>query len=425
MKKFINSILPFFLKIGSNNYLTAIRDGLSFTVPFTIVGSLFLIVGNFPIVAWTNFIKPYTPMLNSVVNVSFGMLGLISAIGIGYSLAKNFKIELLSNTIITTIAFLLATVDNKFQISIANLSATGMFTAILVAILTTVVSRFVVAHNLTIKLPDSVPPAVAQSFNSLTPAALVLLIVWLIRVVLQINVNDILQRVFQPLIFGLNTIPGLLVYTFVALALWLIGVHGPNLLAGIVTPIFLSNIAANIKAFQAGQTVPYDVADGFWTLFQNIGGSGCTIGLVLAMLVARSKMYRDLGRLSIGPAIFCINEPVIFGFPIVMNPIMAIPFVATPMILGAMTIVFMRLGWVGRIVTEVPWTTPPIIGPYLATNGSIGAAIWSACTIVISYALYFPFFKILDRKQSAAEATEEKSNAPASASVVSGKGATE
>lgn len=199
-----------------------------------------------------------------------------------------------------------------------------------------------------------------------------------------------------------------MVYTFVALGLWTVGIHGPNLLSGIATPIFLTNIAANMEAFQAGKPIPNEVAEGFWTLFMNIGGSGATIGLVIAMIFAKSKSYRELGRLSLPSAIFCINEPIIFGFPIVMNPIMAIPFVATPTILGVATIILMRLGLVGHIVLQVPWTMPPIIGPYLATNGNIGAAIWSACTIAISYAIYFPFFKASDRKQAALEVDTEK-----------------
>jgi len=407
--KISESLLNRLNGLGSNKYLTAIRDGLSFTIPFTIVGSVFMIIGNFPIQSWLKFITPYAAQLNAAVNVTFGMLGLISAAGIGFALSQRFKVDPFSNTIITIIAFLLATVDDKFQVSVSNLSASGMFTAILVAILTTSILRFTIKYGLQIKMPSSVPPAVAQSFFSLIPAGITLTLVWVIRIVLNIDLNSILQAIFKPLIFGLNTIPGLMLYTFVALALWMVGIHGPNILGGIVTPIFLSNLAGNVSAFQAGKPIPYEVADGFWTLFQNIGGSGCTIGLVLAMLLAKSKMYRDLGRLSLGPSIFCINEPVIFGFPIVMNPLMAIPFIGTPMLLGAITIILMRIGWVGRIVTAVPWTTPAIIGPYLATNGSVGAAIWSACTIGISFVMYYPFFKAADNKQARVELKPENS----------------
>lgn len=404
----INKFLPYLAKMGDNKILKSIRDGLSFTIPFTIVGSVFLIIGNFPVSAWIDFITPYSNQLNSMVTVTFGVLGLISVIGVGYSLAINYDLEPLTNTVIAVLAFLLFTVDEELAIVPGNLGASGMFTAILAGILTMIITRFVTKRDWTIKMPEGVPPAVAKSFSSLTPAAITLTIVWIIRVLLNIDITQILQTIFKPVVFGLNTIPGLMVYTFVALGLWTVGIHGPNLLSGIATPIFLTNIAANMEAFQAGKPIPNEVAEGFWTLFMNIGGSGATIGLVIAMIFAKSKSYRELGRLSLPSAIFCINEPIIFGFPIVMNPIMAIPFVATPTILGVATIILMRLGLVGHIVLQVPWTMPPIIGPYLATNGNIGAAIWSACTIAISYAIYFPFFKASDRKQAALEVDTEK-----------------
>ncbi len=144
-----------------------------------------------------------------------------------------------------------------------------------------------------------------------------------------------------------------------------------------------------------------------------LGGTGSTLGLVLAMLRSRSKMYQSLGKMGLPSAIFCINEPVIFGFPIVMAPIMMNPFVATPMILGTATFLLMKIGLVGKIVFQVPWTIPPIIGPYLATNGSVGAAIWSACTIVIAYLIYLPFFKMAEKKQVLLEAGESEQEAMA------------
>ncbi|MBC1620365.1 PTS sugar transporter subunit IIC [Listeria welshimeri] len=404
----INKFLPYLVKLGDNKILKSIRDGLSFTIPFTILGSVFLIIGNFPVEAWLKFITPYSSQLNSMVTVTFGVLGLISAFGVSYSLAINYGLEPLTNTVIAVLAFLLFSMNEELAIVPGNLGASGMFTAILAGILTTMVTRFVTKRNWTIKMPEGVPPAVAKSFSSLTPAAITLTIVWIIRVMLSIDITQILQSIFKPIVFSLNTIPGLIVYTLVALGLWTIGIHGPNLLSGIATPIFLTNIAVNMEAFQAGKPIPNEVAEGFWTLFMNIGGSGATIGLVIAMIFAKSKSYRELGKLSLPSAVFCINEPIIFGFPIVMNPIMAIPFVATPTILGVATIILMRLGLVGHIVLQVPWTMPPIIGPYLATNGDIGAAIWSVCTIVISYAIYFPFFKASDGKQAALEVDTEK-----------------
>ncbi|MBC1611690.1 PTS sugar transporter subunit IIC, partial [Listeria welshimeri] len=257
----INKFLPYLVKLGDNKILKSIRDGLSFTIPFTILGSVFLIIGNFPVEAWLKFITPYSSQLNSMVTVTFGVLGLISAFGVSYSLAINYGLEPLTNTVIAVLAFLLFSMNEELAIVPGNLGASGMFTAILAGILTTMVTRFVTKRNWTIKMPEGVPPAVAKSFSSLTPAAITLTIVWIIRVMLSIDITQILQSIFKPIVFSLNTIPGLIVYTLVALGLWTIGIHGPNLLSGIATPIFLTNIAVNVEAFQAGNPIPNEVAE--------------------------------------------------------------------------------------------------------------------------------------------------------------------
>lgn len=411
LEKLEKHFLPILLKIGENKRLIAIRNGITLTIPFTIIGSIFLIIGNLPIEAWTDFVAPIAPQLNATVNVTFGVLGLISAIGIGYNMGKEFNVDPISNTIITTIAFLLATLTDDFSIDLESLGATGMFTAIIVALLTTEVFRLFVKKNIVIKMPDGVPPSVAQSFSSLIPASVIILFVWIIRVLLGVDINEVIQFIFKPLVFGLSTLPGLLVYTLLVCFLWSCGIHGDNVLSGIASPIFLGYLAANTAAFQAGKPIPYEIADGFWILFMCLGGTGATLGLVLAMLRSKSKMYKSLGKMSLPSAIFCINEPVIFGFPIVMNPIMMIPFIATPMVLGTGTFILMKIGLVGKIVFQVPWTIPPIIGPYLATNGSIGAAIWSLCSIAIAYFIYLPFFKMAEKKQLLLEAGESEQEA--------------
>ncbi|MGX7419381.1 PTS sugar transporter subunit IIC [Carnobacterium gallinarum] len=411
LAKLEKNFLPILLKIGENKRLIAIRNGITLTIPFTIIGSIFLILGNLPIEAWTNFIAPVSDLLNAPVTVTFGMLGLISAIGIGYNMGKEFDVDPISNTVVTTVAFLLATLADDFSINIDTLGATGMFTAIIVALFTTELFRFFVKHKITIKMPDGVPPSVAQSFSSLIPAAAILTSIWIIRVLLGIDLNEVIQFIFKPLVFGLSTLPGLMVYTLLVCFLWSCGIHGDNVLSGIASPIFLGYLAANTAAFQNGQPIPYEIADGFWILFMCLGGTGSTLGLVLAMLRSKSKMYKSLGKMAFPSALFCINEPVIFGFPVVMNPIMMIPFITAPVVLGSATYVLMKIGFVGKIVFQVPWTIPPIIGPYLATNGSFGAAIWSACSIVIAYLIYLPFFKMSERKQVLLEQGESEAEA--------------
>lgn len=413
LQKMEEKFVPLLMKISENKRLIAIRDGMSLTIPFTIIGSIFLIIANLPLQAWMDFIAPVSGVISAPVNVTFGVLGLISVIGISYNLAKGFQLEPITNTIIAVLAFLLATSTEEFSINVDSLGATGMFTGIIIALLTTEIHRFFVKRNIVIKMPEGVPSAVSHSFASLFPAAAMIALVWIIRVVLGIELNAIIQTVFSPLVYGLSTLPGLLIYALLACMLWVVGIHGDHALAGVATPIFLANLAANTAAFQAGDQIPNIVVDGFWIIFMCLGGTGSTLGLVLAMVRSKAKRYRTLGRLSLPSAVFCINEPVIFGFPIVMNPMMMIPFIATPMLLGGITYLLMSFGIIGKIVFLVPWTTPPVLNTFLATSGDIPATVWSLISVAVSYFIYLPFFKIAEKKELQDEAIL-KENAAAS-----------
>lgn len=400
---FENKLAPILYKVGQNKRLIAIRNGLSLTIPFTIIGSFFLIIGNLPIEMWMDFISPYADILNAPVNVTFGMLGMISAVGIGYYLGKELDVEPISNAAITLVAFLLATLTEENTLNVESMGAVGMFTAIIVALFTVEVYRRFIAHNITIKMPDGVPPAVSQSFVSLIPAFVIILTIWILRVIIGVDLNAVIQTLFQPLVFGLDSLPGLVIYSLLVCLLWSAGIHGDHALAGIATPIFLSNLAANTAAFQAGTALPHVVVDGFWIVFMCLGGTGSTLGLVLNMMQSKTKTYKSLGRLSLPSALFAINEPVIFGFPIVMNPLIMTPFILTPIVLGSLAYVLTKLGIIGHIVFLVPWTTPPVIGAYLATNGNIPAAIFSFVSIILSYLIYKPFFNVAEKKQRLVE----------------------
>ncbi|EGP9917879.1 PTS sugar transporter subunit IIC, partial [Listeria monocytogenes] len=340
-------LLPALMKISSNKTLNALRNGIVIISPFTIIGSLFLIIGNLPFNGWDKIIEPYAPMLNAVVDVTFGMLGLLSVVGISYYIAKEFELNTLSNIAISVVCFLLATMTDDYAINVEAFSSTGMFTGILIVFLVTFIHKFCVNKRLMIALPGGVPPAVFESFASLIPGFMSILAVWVLRILLGVNINELVQFVFGPLVFGLNSLPGMLVYTIVALLLWGVGIHGDNVLSPISSPIFISLMAANAKAFQMGQPIPNEITGGMFTIFMCVGGTGATLGLVINMLFAKSKMYRSLGKVCALPGIFGINEPVIFGVPIVLNPIMIIPFIATPTILLTGTYFLMKFGVIG------------------------------------------------------------------------------
>jgi PTS system cellobiose-specific IIC component len=398
--------MPALSKFSQYKPLIAIRDGLSIIIPFTIVGSAFMIVGNFPVQAWLDFISPYEMLFDSVTAVTFSCLGIISAIGVGYDMALQYDVDPISNAVLTLICFLLATETSDGALDIDNFSAAGMFTAIIIAIFVTMMFRYFLVHKLVIRLPEGVPAAVSNSFVSLTPAALCIAIVWFVRIVLGIDINDLISALFSPLVAGVASLPGTIVYVLIYSLLWICGIHGDLMLEGVVTPIWLSLMAENAAALAAGQPIPNVMSDAFFSIFVNFGGTGGTLALALMMMHSKSTRYRDLGKLSILPGLFNINEPILFGFPIVMNPIMAIPFVLTGLVSGVGTYLLMQFNIIGRICLEVPWTTPSVLGALFCTNMSISAMIWAIIEIVISYFIYLPFFK-----QQEKVALEEEKNA--------------
>lgn len=398
MKWMENTLLPMLGAVGEQRHLAAVRNGLVVTLPAIICGSLFLVFGNIPIAAWTNFLTPYEGMINAAVNATYGIIALLAAIGIGYELSKSYGLNPISGASLSVIAFVCTQLNEDLVVSIDGFGSSGLFTAIISAIFSVEIFRYCVKRNWVIKLPEGVPSAVGSSFVSLVPAFLTLLIFWLVRVPLHFDINGFIQMIFSPLVFALNSLPGILVYTFFVSLLWCGGIHGDMTLGGIGDPIFLQFMTANALALTNHQALPYITATGFSSLFVNVGGTGATLALVLLMLRSKSKAYKQLGKLSAPGALFEINEPVIFGFPVVMNPLMMLPFIIVPLVLAASSYFLMFFGLVGRPVTLVPWTMPPIIGPLMATGWDWRAAVWSAVEIVIATIVYLPFFKISERK---------------------------
>ena len=215
-----------------------------------------------------------------------------------------------------------------------------------------------------------------------------------------------MQMVFSPLVKGVASLPGTIVYLILYSLFWVVGIHGDLMLQGVVSPIWLALMADNAAALAAHQPIPNVMCDPFVAIFVNFGGTGGTLALCYMMMRSKSKRYKELGKLALLPGIFNINEPIIFGFPIVMNPVMAIPFVLNGLVVGVSTYLLMQWNIIGRIVVEVPWTTPNILGALLCTNGNIPATIWAALELVISYFIYLPFFKQQEKVELANELKE-------------------
>ena len=403
----MNRFSPALARISNMKYLIALRDGMIITVPFTIFGSLFMIIVNLPINGWSEKIASIQPILQAPVNVTFGILALIVAIGMSYQTAKANKIDPLTGTAIGTISFLLCMLNDELAIDPSNLGSGGMFTAIVVAIISSEIMSFFIKRNIVIKMPDSVPPAVANSFASLIPGSAALLFFWIIRVVFNIQINEVIQWVFSPLVVGLNSFWGMEFVLFLTLALWTLGIHGNNIIGAIASPVYLQFLTGNINQVSEGLAPTHITADGFLNFGMNIGGTGAILGLVICMMFAKSKQYKQLGRLGLVPAVFQISEPIMFGFPVVLNPSLMIPFIAVPMVLQGITYFLMKYGLIGIVIAQVPWTTPTLLNGYLITGGDWRAPLWQLVQLIISVAVYWPFFKICDRQALAAEKLSE------------------
>jgi PTS system cellobiose-specific IIC component len=299
----------------------------------------------------------------------------------------------------TTVFLLLSIREKDLTLSMDGLGSKGLFTAILVALISVRVQKFFTDRHLVIKLPASVPPVVYESFLSLTPLLFLVVVFWVIRFVLGVDIDHLVQAAFQPLVFALNTLPGILVYAFAVTLLWSVGINGDNALDAIVAPIFLQYLAANVTAMTAGQPLPFVTANGFFSTFVNVGGTGATIALALILVRSRDAGFRQVSRLSLPTQIFQINEPIFFGIPIVLNPIFMLPYVLNALLLTAGTYLLMDWGLIAKPFVNVPWTTPPIIGHYLVTGGDWRAAVWGAVSIVLAMLVYYPFAKIAERQR--------------------------
>ncbi len=407
---FLNKrIVPALTALSENTYLSAIRAGMVSIVPLTIIGGFFMIVAFFPVSGWDKIVAPYQQLLQIPVTATFGMLGVFACFAVAYDLGKQLKQEAIVSAMMATVIFLmiqfkLGEKPEDISILMDPLGSKGLFTAILVALVTVRVQKFFTDKNLVIKLPANVPPVVYESFLSLTPLFVLVIFFWLIRYVLGVDINTLVQTAFAPLVRALNTLPGILGYALLVTILWSVGINGDNAVDAVVAPIFLQFLDANMDAMKGGQPLPYVTAYGFFTSFVNVGGTGATIALALVMLNSKEPGYRKVSRLSLPTQIFQINEPIFFGFPIVLNPIFMIPYILNALILTASTYLLMQWGLIHKPFVNVPWTTPPIIGHYLVSGGDWRAAVWGAVSIVIAMAVYYPFAKAAERQRLKAEA---------------------
>ncbi|RBP44021.1 PTS sugar transporter subunit IIC [Garciella nitratireducens] len=399
-------------KIAQNRYLQAIRDAfVVFALPVILTGAIFLIIANPPtsldwgiIHAWENAVKPIQAQILFPFNLTFGIMALTVSFGVGYSLATRYEdMDAVMAGILSMLAFFMTAfpvVDITkvpFGDILNYLGGQGLFVAIVLGILTTEGMRFFNKKGLTIKMPDGVPPYVMRTFNSLLPFMIILPIVWAIAWIvwanLGVTIPQLVLDLFSPLVTASNSYFAAFGMILLMMLLWAMGIHGMNVVSSVAYPFWMTQLAENVEAVNAGQQAVGIVTEPFFHMFAHIGGSGATIGLAVLLLMSKSAQLKQIGRTSIIPSFFNINEPIIFGVPIVLNPIMIIPFIVAPAIIVTINYFLFTTGILPPVIVQPPFTVPIFFGGFIATGGSLIAGLVQIMDAIIATIIYYPFFK--------------------------------
>lgn len=396
--------------LASNIYLQAVRDAfIIFTLPLIIAGSLFLIIANPPFPFLDNLVSNYKNAILVPFQLSFGLMALFLAFGVAYSLAQYRRTEPVQPGILAMVLFLVATVPItdlttlKLGDILPYLGGQGLLVAILIGIMTTEVMRWFRGSRFTIRLPKSVPKNVTRAFEALVPTFLLLTLVWGLEWFVsshtvsidgknaQLTLPILLMQAFKPLVAVQDSYPAALAEIVLMMLLWSVGIHGMNIVTAIAAPFWFTTLASNATGGHGIVTEP------FFHIFAHLGGSGATWPLVVYMLLSRSAQLRTVGKIALGPAIFNINEPVTFGVPMALNPLMMIPFVLVPVIIVTINYLVFSVGLVHVPVVIQPFTVPLGISGFVATGGDIRGSILQFFDLAVSALIYFPFFRAWER----------------------------
>lgn len=428
---FVDKMLNFANKFSSQRHISAIRDGFVTLIPITIVASFWVLINNLILSPTNGLLKNvagaarWSDLGNQVYNATLGIMALMIAVTVGYKLAVSYGEEGLIGGVMALAAYIvvlpaqiiLTDVNGESFTAAATLtqtqtSATGMFLAIVAALLSvTLLCKFTQMEKLKIKMPESVPPSIAKSFNVLIPIFLVTLILGLVEVgivwILNTDIPTLISKFFQaPLVASFQSIGGLLIYVCLSNLLWSFGLHGAFILGSIGEPILLTALQENMDALKAGLDLPHIVTKPFLDAFGWMGGGGMIICMVIAILIgSKREDYRSITKVGLIPSLFNVSEPLMFGLPVVFNPLLGIPLVLVPAVTMTIAYYATSLGLIAKTSVLIPWTTPPILSGYLATNGDWRASILQIILIAIGVLIYLPFVKMLN-KANTLEATE-------------------
>lgn len=397
-----NHLMPIVTRVGSNRALTVIRNAMCACMALLIIGSTSILLSNIPWAPLANFMAPAAPIFNTIFNSTTGIMGLLTAASVAYYGALEYKQDVFVTIATSVSLFILSQYqlvnDNEYQLNIDGLGTSGLISAILIAFVTLKTLALFKQKNITIRMPKGVPDAVSESFTSLLPALFLLIIFSLLVVLFHFNINVAIAYLLTPVTYVLNSAPGYALYHMLCALVFFCGINS-QVVIGITMPFLMQNGALNEKAFQAGEELIFAATNATDAMVW-AGGTGATLGLVVLMsLMAKSQYFKKLGRMSLGPGIFNINEPIIFGTPLCFNPLFMLPFILTPGLIDGSTYLLMQHGIIDMPhVANLPWTTPTFVVGFLMTGGSMSTTLWSFLIIIISMLIYFPFFRMADNQ---------------------------
>ncbi len=434
-EKFMNVMLVFAAKIGNNRIMTCIKNAFTDLMPIIIAGSFctlfsnvicnttpgYVSLANVPGFAWLGALKP---LFDAANYGTMNMMAISIVILLAYKVAESYDnhdtvvmlVSLASYISLVTTSVSATAAESGESVTITNVlarqytNAQGLFVGMVIAIVSAMLYvKFVQSGKLRISMPDSVPPNVARSFEVLFPATLAILIISgfgvLFNAIFHMTLFDAITQFIQaPLKNVLTGLPGFMFMMGCTVLLWWFGIHGTQTLKGVYEAVLLQAFAENEAAYLAGEVPPNIINTPFMSVFGTVTGAGITGGLLIAILLfSKRDDYRSIAKLAIPCAIFNINEPVTFGLPIVMNPVLGIPFILSPIVSVGIGYFLTKIGFCAKMVVNAPWTTPPGIMAFLASGGNFGAAISQIIVILIAFVIYIPFVLISNKQANVAE----------------------
>lgn len=412
MIKRIEKMKPFFEKISNNSYLRAIRDGFISLIPVILFSSFFLLVAYVPNAFNFHWGEEIESILMKAYNGSMGILGILMAATVTKSLTENFNTKLpktnqinsTSTMIAAFIAFLIVGVDSlEGGFASDYMGTKGLMTAFIVGFIVPNIYRFCVSKNLTVKMPEEVPGNISQTFKDLIPITLSTVFFWGFdlgfRNLVGSGFSEKLIELFQPIFsaadgyFGLELIFGAMAF------FWFVGIHGPSIVEPAVAAIYITNVEMNFQLYQSGEHAPKILSQGLQYFVATLGGTGATLVITLMFaFLAKSKQLKTMGRASAIPVLFGVNEPMLFGAPIVLNPIFFIPFILAPILNVWIFKFFVEVLDMNGFIYNLPWTTPGPVGLILGTGFAGLSIVLMIVLLTVDFAIYYPFFKAYDNE---------------------------